>query len=110
MFDQFWSQYPRRCAKKAARKAWDKLTPAQQQCALDALPRWGIVWEKTEMHFIPHPATWLNGERFEDELPPMQATKKDARTAVMSNVMNPPNRFQEMSNEPSRPALALVRR
>jgi len=24
---------------------------------------------RTEMRFIPHPTTWLNGERYDDELP-----------------------------------------
>jgi hypothetical protein len=69
-FDAFWSVYPRRVAKKAARLAWAKLTPALQAEAMDALPKHVRQWKvrDTPMDKIPHPATWLNGERWEDEV------------------------------------------
>jgi hypothetical protein len=37
-FDQFWSIYPRRVAKKAALTAWNRLSDVQQRLALYALP------------------------------------------------------------------------
>lgn len=69
-FDQFYSAYPRKVAKKDAMKAWDKLTQDQQKAAVEALPRHVRYWQgcETEKAFIPHPATWLNGWRFEDEI------------------------------------------
>ena len=69
-FDQFYSQYPKKVARKEAEKAWARLSPDDKQKALDALPTHLKYWDVkgTEREFIPHPATWLNGARFEDEL------------------------------------------
>jgi uncharacterized protein YdaU (DUF1376 family) len=72
LFPKFWKLYPNKKAKPAAVKAWAKLnvTPdlfcliAQglaKQCASPA-------WTKDGGQFIPHPATWLNGKRWEDEV------------------------------------------
>jgi uncharacterized protein YdaU (DUF1376 family) len=72
LFPKFWKLYPNKKAKPAAEKAWAKLkvTPelfnliAQglaKQCASPA-------WTKDGGQFIPHPATWLNGKRWEDEV------------------------------------------
>lgn len=70
-FDAFWSAWARRVAKKEARKAWDKI-PGNKQHIIEAARKWAHQWievEHREAHHIPHPATWLNGERWEDELP-----------------------------------------
>jgi DNA replication protein DnaC len=68
-FDDFWLLYPRRVAKKDARKAWDRLTPSNQLAALVAIASWRSIYLAREPDRIPHAATWLNGERWEDELP-----------------------------------------
>jgi len=69
-FDQFYSRYPKKVARKEAEKAWARLSPDDKQKALEALPTHLKYWDikGTEREFIPHPATWLNGARFEDEL------------------------------------------
>ena len=69
-FDQFYSRYPKKVARKEAEKAWARLSPDDKQKALEALPTHLKYWDVkgTEREFIPHPATWLNGARFEDEL------------------------------------------
>lgn len=69
-FDQFWSAYPRKVAKDAALKAWNKLSPsddlAQQiMSGLEAAITTD-QWKKDEGRFIPHASTWLNGRRWED--------------------------------------------
>lgn len=69
-FEQFWSAWPRREAKKAALRAWNKLSTSDRIAALQALPKHVEQWRKegrARCH-IPHPSTWLNGERWEDEL------------------------------------------
>lgn len=66
-FDEFWSLYPRKTAKKAAVRAWEKLNPdlfLWEDIRSDLLTR---KWP--EPKFIPHPATYLNGERWTDEAP-----------------------------------------
>lgn len=65
-FGIFWAHYPRKVAKKDAQKAWSKLTSAQKQAAMEALPKHIKRWD--DPIFIPYPASWLNGERWEDEL------------------------------------------
>lgn len=69
-FDDFWATYPRKVAKKDAEKMWRRLNAAQQQKAVDCLPTHIRIWnaEGRDKSVIPHAATWLNGERFEDEL------------------------------------------
>ena len=70
MFDEFWALYPRKIAKANARKAWAKLTAEQQLEAAKAIDTHCLYWKtkETELEFIPHASTWLNGERWCDEL------------------------------------------
>jgi hypothetical protein len=70
-FDDFWAIYPRKVAKKDARKAWASLGNGQMEAAIDALPLQARHWQAlgTGVEFIPYPASWLRGERWEDELP-----------------------------------------
>jgi len=70
MFDEFWSLYPRKIAKANARKAWAKLTAEQQLLAAKAINTHCEYWKakETELEFIPHASSWLNGERYEDEI------------------------------------------
>lgn len=69
-FSDFWLLYPRRVAKKDALKAWARMTPNQQMAALTACVNWRRVWANKDIDYLPYPATWLNGERWDDELPP----------------------------------------
>ncbi len=70
-FDDFWGMYPRRAAKKDARRAWEKIPEKTHTVILVALFEWRRIWlDRNEIEFIPHPATWLNGERWEDDFPP----------------------------------------
>ena len=69
-FDAFWSAYPRRVGKGAARKAFAKAVgKTTSESILDALARQrdaGMF--NVEICYIPHPQTWLNQERWEDEV------------------------------------------
>ena len=68
-FEAFWAVYPRKLAKSAARKAWDrarKKTPAA--AILDGLKRY--IRTKPAWQSYAHAATWLNGERWTDDLEP----------------------------------------
>lgn len=69
-FADFWKLYPRKVAKKDAEKAWSRLSLNQQAKAIETVPLHAKCWcaECRETHCIPHAATWLNGERFEDEI------------------------------------------
>lgn len=67
-FDLFWSSYPKKVGKEAARKAWKKLKP-NLPLILKAL-QWqteSAQWSKENGQFIPNPATYLNQGRWQDE-------------------------------------------
>jgi len=74
MFDRFWKLYPRKTAKEAARKAWAKIEITEDLFSLiaDGLAKQVVChdWIKDGGSFVPHPATWLNGKRWEDEIKP----------------------------------------
>lgn len=71
-FPEFWATYPRRTAKAAAEKAWAKAKPdaTLQAVILKALSIQGSTpaWIKDEGAYVPHAATWLNGQRWLDEV------------------------------------------
>ena len=77
-FSLFWNSYPRKIAKQAALKAWNKLSTTQQQIATEVIHKHVERWKQlgTCQEFIPHASTWLNGWRFEDELEPVQESTK----------------------------------
>lgn len=68
-FDAFWAEYPKKRAKGAAWKAWQKLKPSSELTSqmLTALRRQRSSSDWRDSKFIPHPATWLNDERWSDE-------------------------------------------
>lgn len=69
-FERFWSAYPRKEGKQKARSAFEKVT-VPLSTLLDAIEQQkkSAQWCKDNGQFIPHPATWLNGKRWEDQLP-----------------------------------------
>lgn len=66
-FERFWAAYPRRQARKDARRAWDRLrpTPEVQDAILSALTWQRDAW--ADLTYAPLPATYLRGERWTDE-------------------------------------------
>ncbi|MGN1086146.1 MAG: DUF6291 domain-containing protein [Porcipelethomonas sp.] len=69
-FNDFWKAYPMKVSKANALKAWNKLKPDDSlvRKILSALERQkkSAQWQKDNGQFIPYPATWLNGRRWED--------------------------------------------
>lgn len=68
-FDQLWSLYPRKVGKGQARKAFK--AASKKADFYDLLPKlmdYVQTLEGKDKQFIPHLATWLNGERWEDEV------------------------------------------
>lgn len=73
-FTEFWAAYPRKVAKPQALKAWKSLNLVNGdfEKVMAALATASRCEQWRDTKFIPHPATWLRGRRFEDEenLPP----------------------------------------
>ena len=72
-FEIFWKVYPRKTAKGAARKAWEKLTAEDRAAAITGAKRFAADPNREDT-FTPYPATWLNAEQWEDE--PLPVAKK----------------------------------
>lgn len=69
-FDEFWKQYPRKVGKEAAKKAWKKaLRLTDADTIMQAVKSYPFD-TKDGGKFIPHPATWLNQGRWEDDVVP----------------------------------------
>ena len=71
LFEEFWKTYPKKVGKDAAKKAFAKRKPTREllaqmvqsireQVSSDA-------WKKEGGQFIPHPSTWINEGRWQDE-------------------------------------------
>lgn len=71
-FNTFWAAYPKKVAKADARKAWLQtkdvrpdittvINAVTSACKTES-------WMQGGGKYIPHPATWIRGERWDDEL------------------------------------------
>lgn len=66
-FDEFWSLYPRKDAKKKARTMWGNLSKKKREAVMGDLPKYKDLVKGKEKQFILLPTTYLNQERWEDE-------------------------------------------
>lgn len=78
-FEEFWEKYPRKVAKKYAFDCYMRLEMTEElhQMMLSALEkqRRSKAWENSK--YIPHPSTWLNQHRWEDEIPEEELSSFD---------------------------------
>lgn len=69
-FGEFWSAYPRKVGKDAARKAFAKRKPDAEllakMLAAVAIQAKSTQWQRDGGQYIPHPSTWLNEGRWND--------------------------------------------
>lgn len=78
-FEDFYKAYPRKTAKGAARKAWEKLSLEDREKAVAGALRYARDPNRDES-FTAYPATWLNAERWFDEpLPPRKFTPEEMK-------------------------------
>ena len=71
LFDRFWAAYPKKKAKADAEKAFRVLKVDEDLLstillALEKQKR-SPDWTKEGGQYVPYPATWLRGRRWEDE-------------------------------------------
>jgi hypothetical protein len=119
-FLTFWHAYPRKEQRAKAAQAFAKLAPdpALLQTMLAALNAQAATekW-RYEPQYIPHPTSWLNGRRWDDELtalhpPPKPAAPSKTRQGIdtlMRGVKHhdAANRLAR-STDPTRPEQALL--
>jgi hypothetical protein len=72
-FESFWSTYPRKEGKGAARSWWAKKKPPAElvDLMLASIDGWkrSLQWQRDNGQYVPMPATWLNQSRWEDDIP-----------------------------------------
>ncbi|RLA38453.1 MAG: hypothetical protein DRR06_20770 [Gammaproteobacteria bacterium] len=79
--DEFYKRYPRKAGKQAAITAWRKLNPNDAlidkiHADLIARVQQGAWCTGQGKSFIPHASTYLNQQRWEDDITPRPEFKK----------------------------------
>ena len=85
-FDEFYDIYPKKVGKQDAIKAWRALKADDtliHAIIADVNRRINGEWKGADKHFIPHPATYIRGRRWEDE------TQINERIEVSKDWHNP---------------------
>jgi hypothetical protein len=85
-FSEFWKAYPRKVAKANAEKAFKKKcsSEADYTAIMRGLQNYVKACKGRDPQYIAHPATWINGERWNDEV---TATKSSNPFLDMLNEM-----------------------
>jgi len=70
-FFVFWGKYPKKVGKKQAQRSWKRLSKKNKALVMDDIPkRQDAVWKHNSKQYIPNPATYLNNERWLDDMIP----------------------------------------
>lgn len=75
-FDAFWMMYPRKIAKAFARKSFNSAVKKAhyEEILLALRSQIDASAFSDDKGFIPYPASWLNAERWSDEIIPHRRT------------------------------------
>jgi len=96
LFAEFYAAYPRKVAKPAALKAFNTLDPDRDtlKAMLAAIAAQGLAdrCAAGEDRYVPHPATWLNGRRWEDQ--PAAARRADQRGRIADAARFKPSDYE----------------
>lgn len=84
-FARWYAAYPRKEGKGRALKAYKAaLKKVDADTLLEAAQDAAARWEKRERRYIPMPASWLNDERWLDEVPDSEAPPYDGEEREQS--------------------------
>jgi len=82
-FQIFYQLYPLHVSRVEAEKAWTKLRPSPDlvDTILQAVKaQTASIWRdhiaKKELQYIPYPATWLRGQKWDDEIPDVSTDER----------------------------------
>lgn len=87
-FDRWWNAYPRKVGKPTAERAFAKATKNMNEWrehpVFVGTHRWMRFWQDsgTDIQFIPHPATFLNQQRYNDTPPAPQRKPETGMEAL----------------------------
>ena len=82
-FDKFWKIYPRKIGKGKAKDAFNKaVLKTTLSTIMDAVSEYAQSVHRKDPKFIPHAATWLNQERWDDDIEAPQGVDIEFRGMV----------------------------
>lgn len=96
IFSRFYSAYPRKVSKPAALRAWKGLkadAALTDRIIADVKRRCDTEWKGQAIQYIPHPSTYLNQRRWEDETAPTE--RKEAGHRGIDPQENPALNFEQ---------------
>jgi len=71
LFDKFWEEYPNKTGKKPVREIWQKkIKPDIAEIIIEDVKKRKASDRRWIDGFIPNPSTYLNQERWNDEISP----------------------------------------
>jgi hypothetical protein len=117
-FDAFYAAYPRRVGRAAAERAFAKaVRVATAEVIIAGAKRFAAdpnLPPKEEARFIPHPASWLNAGRWDDDpLPPRGGGRAQEKQQHSIDLVRGYQQREEQEHEEvgagTRPRLGLVR-
>ena len=77
-FERWWEMYPKKKEKKACLAYWRRMSAADREAALAAIPKHLAFWEMegTDPQYIKYPGTWLRRGCWDDDLTPSAPAKR----------------------------------
>jgi len=66
LFDEFWNLYDKKVARAKCEPKWKKLKDSEREEIMETLPK--FLKSIKDKQFQPHPYTYLNQRRWEDEI------------------------------------------
>jgi hypothetical protein len=83
-FNEFWNLYDRKTGDRVrAERLWNKLNDQERDAIMDHVPLFKVA--QPDKHFRPHPATYLNQRRWENEIVSSNGVQPQQQTSKFSN-------------------------
>ncbi len=99
-FDEFWSFYPRKAAKQAAKKAWAKTVKSvDPNILIEGAKRYSADPNRAD-EFTAHASTWINDGRWEDDPLPSSSNSGTKTYVEAAEMLNNPYLELEGNSEP----------
>lgn len=95
-FDLFWKMYPRKTSKKKASESFNRLNPTDElfdgiMIAIENQKAAGML---DDGQFTPHASTWLNQERWSDQI-----IKRENKNGIQRSIGASPDELARLSTE-----------
>lgn len=96
-FDRFWKLYPRKVGVGAARNAFEKACKkVDADTIIEAIDRYAKQPNLPDLQFIPHASTWLNQERWNDDLSAIGSNPTSVAKDILQRGKDLEQRFRGM--------------